>query len=204
MSEKKFIIYQHINKINNKIYIGQTCQNLNGRCGINGQNYRTNELFWEDIKKYGWNDGFEHKILYENLSLEEADAIEIELIKQYDSTNPEKGYNKDKGGHNALHSEHTKELMRQNQLGERNSFYGHKHTEETKKKIGEAQQGYKHHNAKKVQASTGEIFNTLTEAALWCNVSSNFRGKISEVRQGKRQHAGVHPETKEKLKWKYI
>ena len=83
MEEKNFYIYKHTNLINNKIYIGQTCQKPENRWGIEGKNYINNSEFHNDIKKYGWNN-FSHEILYSNLSLKEADQIEIDLIKKYD------------------------------------------------------------------------------------------------------------------------
>lgn len=59
-------IYMHKNKINNKIYIGQTKQSLNSRFK-NGNGYQSCPLFFRAIKKYGW-ENFEHIILEENIS----------------------------------------------------------------------------------------------------------------------------------------
>ena len=68
--ENNYIIYMHINKENNKVYIGQTKQRLDKR-SKNGYGYKNNKHFWSSIQKYGWN-GFEHKVLFENLTQEEA------------------------------------------------------------------------------------------------------------------------------------
>ena len=88
-----FTIYAHQNKINNKIYIGQTSQtNLNNRWK-NGLGYKTCTYFYRAIQKYGW-DNFEHLILEQGeWTQEEANQKEQFYILQYDSTNPEKGYN---------------------------------------------------------------------------------------------------------------
>lgn len=94
MEEKKFIIYAHINKINGKIYVGQTNQTVSKRWS---QGYDHNEHFTNAIKKYGW-DGFEHIILEDNLTMEEADYLEYLYIEEWDLLNPEKGYNKVAGG----------------------------------------------------------------------------------------------------------
>lgn len=48
--DKKFIIYMHKNKINGKIYIGQTCRSLRLRSGANGKNYATQPIFYRAIK----------------------------------------------------------------------------------------------------------------------------------------------------------
>ena len=76
-------IYVHVNKVNGKIYIGQTkSENLNRRWNTDGSGYKTNTHFWNAIQKYGW-DNFNHVVLIEDLSLEEANLIEEELIKKY-------------------------------------------------------------------------------------------------------------------------
>ena len=66
---KTFIVYMHINKINNKKYIGITCQKANERWR-NGKGYKTGR-FKKSIDKYGW-DNFEHIILFDNLTKDEA------------------------------------------------------------------------------------------------------------------------------------
>lgn len=93
-------IYVHVNKINNKIYIGQTNRkNVYTRFGKNGIQYKKCPYFWNAIKKYGWNQ-FKHIVLFENLTSEMANLIEIELIKKYKSNIPDYGYNLAKGGSN--------------------------------------------------------------------------------------------------------
>ena len=74
----------HINKINNKKYIGITGRNPKLRWGVNGNGYKGNKYFYNAIQKYGW-ENFEHKILFENLSLEEACDKEKYLIELYKS-----------------------------------------------------------------------------------------------------------------------
>lgn len=198
-----FCVYIHINNINGKVYIGQTCQKPESRWN-HGEGYKTSPHFYKAIQKYSWNN-FSHQVLFDNLTAEEANKLEQQYIQLFDSTNPNKGYNLQPGGQNGLHSQETKEKIRQNQLGEKNSFYGKKHSEETKEKIGLSQMGNKHHAAKQVQCiETKQIFDTLTEASIWLKGDSNFRGKISEVCRGKRKSAGKHPLTAEPLHWRYI
>ena len=63
---KTYTIYKHTNIINNKSYIGQTCQDVKKRWG-NGLGYKTCPIFYQAILKYGW-DNFTHEILEENLT----------------------------------------------------------------------------------------------------------------------------------------
>ena len=53
--------------------------------------------FYNAINKYGW-DAFTHEIIADGLTLQQASEWEQKLIEQYDSTNPDKGYNIAKGG----------------------------------------------------------------------------------------------------------
>ena len=68
--ENNYIIYQHKNKINGKMYIGLTKQNPITRWR-NGKGYAKNKHFSDAIQKYGW-ENFEHTILYTGLTQEEA------------------------------------------------------------------------------------------------------------------------------------
>ena len=91
-----FTVYKHINKINNKVYIGITSQNPKDRWN-NGNGYIGCTRFYNAIKKYGWNN-FKHVIIESGLTEEEAKSKEINLILKEEATNPEKGYNLRAGG----------------------------------------------------------------------------------------------------------
>lgn len=86
----KYCVYAHINKINNKAYIGITSRKPEIRWGKDGRGYRQQEKFYRAIQKYGW-DNFEHKILINDLNEEEALELESIYIENYDSIN--NGYN---------------------------------------------------------------------------------------------------------------
>lgn len=96
MSENNYCVYRHRNLTNGKFYIGITKQNPERRWR-NGEGYIRNEYFTKAIQKYGW-DGFEHKILYNHLSKEQAEEIEILLIAFYNSSYYKNGYNIETGG----------------------------------------------------------------------------------------------------------
>jgi group I intron endonuclease len=78
----------------------------------NGLGYNHNNLMKRAIKKYGW-ENIEHNVLFENLSKEEAEQKEIELIKLYECNKLNYGYNISNGGnHLGKHSQQSKEKMR--------------------------------------------------------------------------------------------
>lgn len=123
--EKLYVVYCHTNIMNNKKYIGITCQETSQRFR-NGKGYKSSPHFYNAIKAYGW-DGFTHEILAENLSEDEAKSKEIELIAKHKTTNPEFGYNITPGGDGCS--------------GADNPWFGKHHTEETRKRMSEMRTG---------------------------------------------------------------
>lgn len=152
--EKTFSVYMHTNRINEKKYIGQTCQNPpSARWGTDGCNYKKNDHFTNAIEKYGW-DSFDHDILAEGLTLAEADLIEATLIDFFDTMNPEYGYNKKMGGNNGFMSEEAKERISIANKGKKKpdgfganlsaKRKGHKVSEEQRKILSEKCSGWHH------------------------------------------------------------
>ena len=84
-------VYIHINKINNKKYVGQTKQ-IPKKRWANGEGYKGCSYFYNAICKYGWNN-FDHEIIASHLTSDEADNFEKLLINKLDLTNPNNGYN---------------------------------------------------------------------------------------------------------------
>ena len=92
--EKKYCVYVHTNKTNGKRYVGITCQKPTRRWN-SGRNY--NGYFGNAIKKYGW-EGFEHEVILNDLTKDEACQWEQALIDLWQTTNKGKGYNATSGG----------------------------------------------------------------------------------------------------------
>lgn len=139
MKNNKFTVYMHIAP-NNKKYIGITKQEPNIRWK-NGKAYKTCLLFDKAIKKYGW-ENINHKILFTNLTKEEAELKEIELIAKYKTTNSKYGYNIENGG---------------NTIG--------KHSEKTKQKIGKANKGKKRSDEQKERLRQINLGKKMSEEA---------------------------------------
>lgn len=120
-----YCVYVHINKINGKKYVGQTVKgNKPWRRWDNGNGYVNCKYFYHAIKKYGW-DNFEHEVIANNLTAEEADNFERLLIVKLDTMNPDKGYNLEPGGtKNKTLSENTRKKISESHMGEKNPMYG--------------------------------------------------------------------------------
>lgn len=136
------VIYKAINKINDKSYIGQTIRGIEIRKSehLNDTfNKKSQSYFHKAIRKYG-KENFEWEILCECKDIDELNKMEKHYIKEYNTfIDSGGGYNMTTGGDGHTISEETIENMRNARLGkfcgENNSFYGKRHTEETKQKI---------------------------------------------------------------------
>lgn len=128
------IIYKAKNKMNGKIYIGQTKQTLKER---NRQRKYSKSSFDLAFQKYG-EENFEWVIIEHCKTQEEMNLKEEFWISFFDTTNRTKGYNIKFGGNN------------------------HSHSEETKKKIGDAQKGQKNHSFGKTNHRAKKIINLET------------------------------------------
>lgn len=99
----KGIIYKYTNQIDGKVYIGQTISEYKRKYAHMKCYGMWRSHFHSAIKKYGY-DSFIYEILeqYEDSNPEalkkKLDEREIFYITEYDSTNPEKGYNIAAGG----------------------------------------------------------------------------------------------------------
>ena len=198
MGKKYYVVYTHISP-NNKRYIGITSLNPNKRWK-NGKGYKTQPYFWRAINKYGW-DNFEHIIIAKRLDEETAKWLEIELIREWNTTNKKYGYNQTLGGDGVNGYKHTEERLEKISKatsGEKNPMCGNHHTEKTKEKMSEKKKdiynGKNNPNAKKVMCVELEItFDTINEAAAFVNRSQNA---ISQVLKSGGKSGGYH--------WKYV
>lgn len=105
-----WLIYKHTNKLNGKVYIGQTKQSTtlrwkNGKGYLRNDNHQ-NSVFSNAILKYGW-ENFTHEILENNIpTQEEANNREIFWIKHFNSYigfENSNGYNMTLGGDTGEH-----------------------------------------------------------------------------------------------------
>lgn len=106
----EWIIYKHTNNINGKIYIGQTKQSpiVRWQSGLGYAPHNNDKdcVFWNAIKKYGWNS-FSHDIIENGIKTqEEANEREmywIDYYRSYIGFDNANGYNMTLGGNNCSH-----------------------------------------------------------------------------------------------------
>ena len=154
MVEVYGIIYKATNRINGKMYVGQTIKLLNIRMSehiCHALLKKDNMYFHKAIRKYG-KKNFIWEVVAECNLLKELNKAEIEMVKKYNTF--ANGYNLTEGGEGKLGSNHTEETKRKisesnkgknhHRYGKDNPSFGKTRSEETKKKISEAHKGKKH------------------------------------------------------------
>ena len=208
-----YTVYCHTNKLNGKRYVGITSQKPEESWN-NGQGYKSQSLFYNAIKKYGWHN-FTHEILYTGLSANEASALEKKLISEWKSSDKRYGYNVQLGGLKGSRmndatkkklSEATKkqmtpaarEYLRQCTLKQiatkGHPTLGHKCSEDKKKKIAAS---HKFHSKEIEQYSLeGKLIATYPSLHAMERVTGCFRCAVINYIKGKSNYCyGYH--------WKY-
>ena len=195
--EKSWKVYVHINKINNKRYVGVTSKPKVEHRWREGRGYDKNPRFLSAIKKYGW-DNFEHIVLYDGLTEDEAKEMECSLIAKWNTNNLSFGYNLTAGGDGTrgyypsketrkkLSEARRKENLSSETLARRSAgLKGRKFSDEHKRKIGEG-------NRKPISMFSKEgvflrTFSSATEAEAELGINHSH---ISQCCHNKRRTTG--------------
>lgn len=197
-------VYKTTNLINNKIYIGQ-----HKSSSFDSSYYGSGRVFIRALKKYGKNN-FNCELLEWCNNYDELNIKEEYWIHFYNSTDPIIGYNIQIGGNSAPKAEQTKEKLRQARLGKytgnKNPFYGKKHSieslikisnaskgrktfegrhhsDETKKKLSKIRKGHFPTNSRKCKCvNDNKVFHSYNEAGRYykispCSISNSIREK---------------------------
>ena len=130
------------NKINGKVYIGQTTRPIQTRL----EEHRAGKIgcraIYNAIKKYGWGN-FEKD--YYECPDEDLNFDEDLLVREMGTLSPG-GYNlREGGGGNGKMSDESRQNISEAKRGEKHPMYGKTRTDETKQRISEATKGEKNH-----------------------------------------------------------
>lgn len=196
-----YTVYKHIFP-NNKIYIGITKRKPEIRWN-KGKGYKLCPLMNKAIEKYGWNN-VKHEILFTNLSKEQAEQKEIQLIKEYKCNNRKYGYNIENGGNCCgTHSEETKRKIGSKSKGNKYCLGRHiskehickLHEGRMKKYKETGTYGYKGY------MHTEEYRNKMSKALTGKKRSEETKKKISGSKKGNKNCIGrfMSKETREKI-----
>jgi len=155
------IVYAARNRINSKMYIGQTIQNLSDRIC---DHYRCSKIhdykFARALRKYNKEDWNWH-IIYNNVETSNLDIAEICAIYIHDTYHS--GYNSTEGGDfNPMKYEKNRIKMARSMLGKGNPMYGRRHSDITKSKQSQRKKGKPksiEHRQKMSESRKGHEFN---------------------------------------------
>lgn len=202
MEKRNYKLYVHISP-NNKRYYGITKQLVKKRWA-SGYGYN-NQHFYNAINKYGWHN-FEHIVLFDNLTKEEAELLEQMYIALYNTTNPKYGYNITHGGdgwNGIHHTEETKTKIseshkkiwtdpeyRAKHSGVNNPNYGKHLSEEHKRKISKANQGqnnafYGKHHTEESKQKQSEAKKGVKNPMYGKHFTEESKKKLSKSLKGK-------------------
>jgi len=178
MKEKLSGIYKLTNKLDGKVYIGQS-KDIKKRWRSYGWTNKgaANPHLRNALKQHGL-EGFIFEILELLEGKEFKDDREKFWIKEFKSNNKDFGYNKTEGGDGTISEEsrlRMSETRKRLYTGKNAYWYGRNHTEDTKKKISVAKsngnsfmfgkKGKDCPNSKKIVClETGIIYNSVKEA----------------------------------------
>ena len=189
-----YCVYKHTFP-NNKIYIGITGNKPEHRWR-SGWGYNNQPLMANAINKYGWNN-IEHEILYDGLTKEEAERLEFNLIAEYQSNKREFGYNVDNGGSfNGRHSDETKRKIGDSTKGEKHPCYGKAMSEETKEKLRQVLTGrtYTDETIEKMGASKRKSVRCIETGVVYESINEAIKQigikGVSNACRGKKKTAG--------------
>lgn len=208
-----FKVYVHTSP-SGKRYVGITSKPTEYRWGKDGCGYKDNDHFWKAICKYGW-DNFKHDVVATDLSLQDACDLESKLIAEYDTMNPEFGYNHTTGGNWSTPDEYTRarisEGIRRSLLDPEVQSHrstcqiGHVVSDETRRKISAANKGRKMPESfiakQRDRVCSEETRAKLRMHSSWCrgltkatderllNISNRLRGR--EVSESTREKLSI-------------
>lgn len=213
---KIYYVYVHTLIQDGRKYFGITCQNPKDRWR-NGQGYKGSTRFYNAILKYGW-DAFDHEILHECETQQEAYGYEVYYIKKYNTQDETYGFNCHSGGPNPKRHWKSNERLSKSRKGKRiseeglrnireaakkrdNSVFRKPRSEEIKKKISESHVGISCSENAKARSKEefgvpvkcvelDKIFPSMSDAAKYFGLS---KCSISAVIKGRNKTAaGYH------------
>ncbi len=194
------VIYAITNKIDGKVYIGQTINYKKRLLSYKGLRCKGQPLIYNALRKNGIGS-FTFEIIDEAVSKVQLDLLEIVYIGKFRSLYKKYGYNLQSGGsyprqavssnrkignanRGKTRSDDVKNKMSEDRLGEKNGFYGKKHTPQTKERIG---------NANKGRIKTKEELEKLAKSTTGKKYALGYVHTIEQRIRKSEAHKGIIP-----------
>jgi group I intron endonuclease len=164
-----FYLYTIKNVTDSKVYIGQTVRPERrwSQHKVYAQHVLPIQYIHRAIAKHGI-ENFVFEIIAVCKTQENADYVEEELIKQYDSRNKDKGYNVAPGGKHAWNVGLPSELQ---------PMFGRHHSEESKKKSSSSNTGKKKPHSRQWSSKISKIM--VGRQITWAQKISEAQAKFT-------------------------
>lgn len=197
-------IYRLTNKINGKMYHGQTIKDVNKRWNrYKRLNCKGQKKLYPALKKYGPENFLFEVIDTSSQNQSQLDNQEIFYIAKFDSFH--NGYNCTKGGNGVrIASEETKRKISESKKGKiglsgsNHPMFGKNHSEETKRKISEGCKGEKHSDEFKAKMS--ERMKGENNPMFGIPMPEKTRKILSNTNKGNKYSLGNHHSEEAKKK----
>lgn len=140
------IIYELVNRVTGKRYVGQTTLTLDERwqCHVKNSGAGRRQRLYDSMRYHG-HESFDRHVLQGCQCIEDLDDAERFWIAKLCSNKPEFGYNMTSGGQQrGRMTEEVRQRLSELNSGKNNPFFGQHHTPEARKAIGMAQAGNQH------------------------------------------------------------
>lgn len=203
-SNSIYLVYKHTSP-SGKSYIGLT-NNYEDRCYRHQLKSSKCRAFYLAIQKYGWNN-FTHEILYNELTLDEANFREQQAINEYGTIAPY-GYNLLDGGQSRSPSAETRQKISAALTGRKRKpdtpdmilhksqrMLGRKASPETKAKLSAMRLGRRQSESQKlavsrkfIVTSPNGVIHHVINLNQFCKDHSLNVGNMHSVATGKAKH----------------
>ena len=189
------IIYKVTNKVNGKIYIGQTVRTLEQRKWqhLDAAKHGCKTHFYNAIRKYG-EDNFVFEVIDEASSIQELNALERYYIAKFNCI--KEGYNMVDGGNNNVmfldkvkqkHLESMRSVETRAKISKSMKEYRKEHpwTEEQKRKFAKSKYGNKNFAGHKLTKEHIEALNKQNYKKVYCiNENNEIVAQFNTVQSG--------------------
>ena len=189
------IIYKVTNKVNGKIYIGQTVRTLEQRKWqhLDAAKHGCKTHFYNAIRKYG-EDNFVFEVIDEASSIQELNALERYYIAKFNCI--KEGYNMVDGGNNNVmfldkvkqkHLESMRSAETRAKISKSMKEYRKEHpwTEEQKRKFAKSKYGNKNFAGHKLTREHIEALNKSHYKKVYCiNKNNEIVAQFNTVQSG--------------------
>lgn len=185
------IIYKITNKVNLKVYIGQTTKSVETRWKCHCKPNKRNKTYIKSAIQYYGKENFLIETIDTANTKEDLDAKEVYWITYYSSMDSRTGYNLRSGGSFGIHNETVRKRISNSKTGKSPNRDYSLISEETKNKISTTLKSrykdadFKERICSHLKNPSGETREKMSKSKKGRKLSQETKHKISQALKGK-------------------